>query len=47
MLTEVALWAEAFEIKEKNKLNLLTQMVKIKPIDLYNYQQLLLQFFRK
>lgn len=45
VLQEVALWAEALKIEDRNKLKLFSQMVKSKPIDLYRYQLLLLQFF--
>lgn len=45
VLQEVALWADAFQVNEKNKLNLLKQMIRTKPVDLYKYQQLLLLFF--
>ncbi len=45
VLLEVALWCEAFEISEKNKLDIMMQMIKTKPVDLYKYQKLLLKFF--
>jgi hypothetical protein len=45
VLKEVAIWAEACKITDARKLNLLVQMVKVKPVDLYHYQQLLLAFF--
>ena len=47
VLQEVALWAEALNVREKNKLNLMKQMIRIKPVDLYRYQQLLLEFFNR
>lgn len=47
VLKEVAMWAEALKINERKKLDLFVQMVKIKPADLYRYQQLLLQFFNE
>ncbi|MEP7255318.1 MAG: hypothetical protein ABI666_06050 [Ferruginibacter sp.] len=47
VLKEVAMWAEALKINERKKLDLFIQMVKIKPADLYGYQQLLLQFFNE
>lgn len=45
VLKEVALWAEAFTIKDERKLKLLSAMVTTKPADVYTYQQLLLEFF--
>lgn len=46
VMKEVALWAEAMNVNDKHKLNLLCQMIRTKPIDLYKYQQLLIDFFR-
>ena len=45
VLDEIALWAEAMHIQEPGKLMLMSKMIKAKPIDLYKYQDLLLQFF--
>lgn len=45
VLEEVALWAEACNVKYARKLNFLKQMIRIKPTDLYRYQELLLRFF--
>lgn len=47
VLKEVALWANAFQIKDVNKLKILTHIIKTKPVDVYAYQQLILQFFKK
>jgi len=47
VLKEVALWAGAFKIIESEKLNILCRMISVKPVDLYQYQDLLLQFFRR
>jgi hypothetical protein len=45
VLQEVALWAESSNVREKNKLNLMKEMIRTKPVDLYRYQQLLLKYF--
>ena len=45
VLQEVALWAEALKITDPKKIKLLGQMVQVKPVDLYRYQLLLLEFF--
>lgn len=47
VLKEIALWTEAMEINESDKLNLLCEMIKTKPTDAYKYQELLLNFFKK
>ena len=47
VLKEVSLWAEAYQIVKPDKTQLLMQMIKTKPVDLYQYQELLLQFFKK
>ena len=47
VLKEVALWAEAMQINDSGKLDLMCQMIKTKPIDLYKYQLLLLNFFQE
>ena len=46
VLKEIALWAEAMQITDAKKLDLMCQMIKTKPIDLYKYQFLLLNFFK-
>lgn len=46
VMKEVALWAEAMRINDLEKLDILSQMIKTKPIDLYQYQNLLLKFFK-
>jgi hypothetical protein len=46
VLKEIALWAEAMQITDAKKLDLMCQMIKTKPIDLYKYQLLLLNFFK-
>jgi hypothetical protein len=46
VLKEVSLWACALNISG-NKLNLLLQMVKVKPVDEYRYQELLRSYFSK
>ncbi len=45
VLTEVALWAEALQVEERGKLEILAEMITIKPKDVYAYQSLLLQFY--
>ncbi|HRC32100.1 MAG TPA: hypothetical protein PK736_01510 [Bacteroidia bacterium] len=45
VLKEVSLWAAAMNIADNDKLNLLLQMVKLKPVDEYRYQELLRLFF--
>jgi hypothetical protein len=45
VLKEVSLWAAALGITDKKRLQLLADMVTIKPADLYAYQELLLEFF--
>lgn len=47
VLKEVALWANAFRINDVNKLKILTHIIKTKPVDVYAYQQLILQFFKE
>lgn len=47
VLEDVALWARALKINDKKRLNLLVEMIKVKPKDLYDYQKLLLTFFSK
>lgn len=46
VMEEVALWANAYNIDKKEKIFLLKEMIKTKPINLYKFQQLLLQFFK-
>lgn len=41
--TEVALWSKAFDLKQKQQLQILADMALIKPIDPYKYQALLLK----
>jgi len=45
VLKEVSLWAAAMKISDSNKLNLMLQMVKLKPVDEFQYQQQLRLFF--
>jgi hypothetical protein len=45
VLKEVSLWADAMDINDQRRLQLLSEMVKTKPVDLYAYQQLLQEFF--
>ena len=45
VLKEVALWAEAFQIKNKNQLQLMRAMIHLKPIDPYAYNQVIQGFF--
>ncbi|MBK6775102.1 MAG: hypothetical protein IPG74_04375 [Flavobacteriales bacterium] len=47
VLKEVALWAEATKQSDPEKLDLLVRMIGTKPGDPYQYQELLLQYFRK
>lgn len=44
VLQELALWAQAYLISDHEKLNLMVQMVKVKPVNLYDYQKLLVSF---
>lgn len=46
VLTEVALWAEAMNIKKTHQLDLLAQMITTKPDDVYAYQDLVISFFK-
>jgi hypothetical protein len=46
ILTEVALWAEAMGIRNPHQLELMTTMIRLKPKDVYTYQDLLLRFFK-
>ena len=45
VLKEVSLWASAMNITDKNKLNLMIQMIKLKPANEYLYQEQLRLFF--
>ena len=45
VFTETALWAQALNINEKDKLVLMTEMIKTKPVDVYAYQALVIAFF--
>ena len=47
VLEEVALWAIAMKVNNTRQLELLKQMIFIKPKDLFAYQDLLLAFFEK
>lgn len=47
VLEEVSLWAMAMNINDSRQLQLLKQMIFIKPKDLFAYQNLLLSFFEK
>jgi hypothetical protein len=47
VLEEVALWAMSMKIDNARQLELLKQMIFTKPKDLYAYQDLLLDFFKK
>ncbi len=47
VLKEVAFLAEVLKVNEPDKIALLAKMVKIKPVDQYRYQNLLLQFFQE
>jgi hypothetical protein len=44
--TEVALWAQSSAITSGRSLALLRRMIRVKPVDLYGYQQLLLKVLR-
>lgn len=46
VLEDVALWANAFRIKNKKQLSLMKEMVFTKTKDDYAYQQILLEFFK-
>ena len=46
VLEEVALWAEAMRVTSPEKLALMMDMIEVKPVDPYRYQELLLQFFK-
>jgi len=43
VLGEFALWSRAFQINNKKQLALMIRMVKAKPVDVYQYQKLLLE----
>jgi hypothetical protein len=45
VLKEVALWANAFDINDKKQLGLMVEMIRIKPICPYAYNELLTKFF--
>ncbi|REJ83798.1 MAG: hypothetical protein DWQ44_00700 [Bacteroidetes bacterium] len=45
VLREVSLWAAAMKITDPEKLNLMLQMIKLKPTDEYQYQAKLRLFF--
>jgi hypothetical protein len=45
VLKQVSLWAAAMKIDDKSKLDLMFQMVKLKPVDEYRYQEKLRLFF--
>jgi hypothetical protein len=45
VLIEVALWANAFDIDDKKQLGFMVEMIRIKPICPYAYNELLTQFF--
>jgi hypothetical protein len=45
VLTEVALWAEAFQIEDTRKLSMMVDMIKTKPNNAVAYQQLIRNFF--
>ncbi|MBL7937937.1 MAG: hypothetical protein JNL43_01140 [Flavobacteriales bacterium] len=47
VLKEVALWAMATDQRNVGKLGLLLGMIRSKPVDLYDYQELLLRYFAK
>jgi hypothetical protein len=44
--TEVALWAEAQNVKDNAQLELMKKMIKTKPRDVYAYQHLVISFFK-
>lgn len=46
VLSEVSLWAEAMDIGSARPRSLLRQMIRVKPVDLYGYQDLLLKLLR-
>jgi hypothetical protein len=46
VLEEVALWAEATRVTNPEQLELMVTMIKVKPVDPYRYQDLLLRFFK-
>jgi hypothetical protein len=46
VLNEVALWTEAMHIEERDKLEILASMIRVKPKDVYDYQRLLLRFYQ-
>jgi hypothetical protein len=45
VLKEVALWANAYNITSKKQLGFMVEMIRIKPICPYAYNELLTQFF--
>ena len=46
-MEDLALWAMALQITDKQKLQLMKQMVFKSSADIYAYQQLLRKFFEK
>jgi hypothetical protein len=45
LLTEIALWCEAFQINQNDQIKLMIEMLQIKPYNPYEYQDLLIRFF--
>jgi hypothetical protein len=45
VLTEVALWAEAMKIRDVKRLALMEKMIITKPVDVDEYQKVLIRFF--
>ncbi len=45
VLTEVALWAEALNVKEIHRLDIMGEMIKTKPKDVFAYQSMIIRFF--
>ena len=45
VLKEVSMWASAMNISDKNQLRIMIQMIKLKPVDEYRYQEQLRLFF--
>lgn len=46
VLEEVSLFAAALKVKDQKRLQILTQMIKLKPVDPYAYNQLWIDYFK-
>ncbi|MBK9630469.1 MAG: hypothetical protein IPO62_05290 [Saprospiraceae bacterium] len=46
VLEEVSLFTAALKVKDQKRLQILTQMIKLKPVDPYAYNQLWIDYFK-